>query len=135
MQKVLTIRKVQLDEIFKDCNINNPNEACGLLFGNDYSVETVKSIKNADSSPYTYLLDAREQLSAVREMREQGQELVGIYHSHIASEAYPSKTDVNLAYYPDAAYMIISLANDEPVCKAYNIINNEITEINLDIKN
>lgn len=131
MRKNLTISRSQIEQISNECKSDKPNEACGLLFGNDNTVSTVSSITNADASPYTYLLDAREQLKAVREMREQGQELIGIYHSHIASEAYPSKTDVKLAYYPDVAYMVVSLANEEPVIRAYNIIDGDITEIDL----
>lgn len=131
MRKNLTISRSQIEQISNECRSDKPNEACGLLFGNDNAVSTVRSITNADASPYTYLLDAREQLKAVREMRDQGQELIGIYHSHIASEAYPSKTDVKLAYYPDVAYMVVSLANEEPVIRAYNIIDNDITEIDI----
>lgn len=134
MKNSLKMGKTQLKQILEDCSNNKPNEACGLLFGIDGAVEAVRSIPNADASPYTYLLDAREQLKAVREMRELGQELIGIYHSHIASEAFPSKTDIKLAYYPEAAYVIVSLANDEPVTRAFNIVNDDIAEIDLVIE-
>lgn len=86
-----------------------PNECCGLLAGRGARVERVFRGQNADRSPYTYRLDPREQLGFFKEMDADGLELLGIYHSHTQSPAYPSRTDVAKAFYPDAVYVIVSL--------------------------
>jgi proteasome lid subunit RPN8/RPN11 len=86
-----------------------PNECCGLLAGRGARVERVFRGQNADRSPYTYRLDPQEQLRFFKEMDADGLELLGIYHSHTQSPAYPSRTDVAKALYPDAVYVIVSL--------------------------
>jgi proteasome lid subunit RPN8/RPN11 len=86
-----------------------PNECCGLLAGRGARVERVYAGQNADHSPYTYRLDPQEQLRLFRVIDAEGLELLGIYHSHTQSPAYPSRTDVAKAYYPDAVYVIVSL--------------------------
>jgi proteasome lid subunit RPN8/RPN11 len=66
----------------------------------------------------------------MNEMDDKGWDLVGIFHSHTFSEAYPSKTDVELAQYPDAAYLILSLADlDEPQLRAFSIRDGQVTEL------
>lgn len=106
-----------------------PHECCGLLAGRDGRVERVYRGTNIDHSPYTYLMDPNEQLAAFKDMDAAGLDLVAIYHSHAHTPAYPSRTDVAKAYYPDAAYMIISLANrDAPDIRAFRVVNGQITE-------
>lgn len=129
----LTIKKDDIDRIVSDCKRAVPNEACGLVFGNGGMVETICSIENAENSPNTYLLDVREQFDAIKHARQRGEEMLGIYHSHGKSEPYPSETDKRLAYYPDVAYIIVSLMEEEPVIKAYNIVDGEVTGISLEI--
>src|SRR4029453_6598739 len=90
-----------------------PNEACALLAGRDGSVERVYALPNAEASPTFYVVEPRAQLRAMTEMDDLGLDLVGIFHSHVATEAYPSRTDIELAAYPDAVYLILSLADQE----------------------
>lgn len=106
-----------------------PNECCGLLAGRNGRVERIYRGTNVDHSPYTYLMDPKEQLAAFKDMEAAGLDLVGIYHSHTHTAAYPSKTDVAKAFYPDALYVILSLARREaPEIRAFRLSDGEIVE-------
>ena len=131
---MLTIRKTDLDRIYHHCDREFPNEACGVLAGNEGKVEKVYSLKSETPSPQFYQIDSKEHFRVLREMREQGQELVGIYHSHPDVAAYPSGQDVELAYYTDAVYVIVSLQDRKnPVVRGFRIVTGSITEVPLDI--
>jgi proteasome lid subunit RPN8/RPN11 len=89
---------------------------------------------NADASPNTYRLDGKEQLRVFDELDERGWDLWAIYHSHTHSEAYPSETDVRLAFYPDARYLLLSLVDRaNPVLRSFWIVDGEVTEEELTI--
>ena len=89
---------------------------------------------NADASPVTYRLDGKEQLQVFDELDDQGWDLWAIYHSHTHSEAYPSETDIRLAFYPEARYILLSLADrEEPVIRSFWITDGEVTEEELTI--
>jgi proteasome lid subunit RPN8/RPN11 len=106
-----------------------PNECCGLIAAADGVPVKIFPMRNADASPVTYRLDGKEQLRVFDEMDEQGWDLWAIYHSHTHSEAYPSETDVKLAMYPDARYLVLSLANrDDPILRSFWIVDGQITE-------
>jgi [CysO sulfur-carrier protein]-S-L-cysteine hydrolase len=106
-----------------------PLEACGLLAGRDGTVEHFFPMANADRSHMTYRLDAKEQLDVFNQIEERGWELTGIYHSHTHTEAYPSETDRRLAFYPEARYVLVSLADrDHPILRAYRIVEGRIEE-------
>ncbi len=106
-----------------------PNEACALLAGRDGVVERVYALPNAEASPTFYVVEPKAQLRAMTEMDDLGLDLVGIFHSHVATEAYPSRTDVELAAYPEAAYLILSLADaEEPVLRAFRIRDGRVEE-------
>lgn len=111
-----------------------PNECCGLIAAEGDVPVKVFPMTNADASPVTYRLDGKEQLRVFDEMDEQGWDLWGIYHSHTHSEAYPSETDVKLAFYPDARYLVLSLADrGAPVLRSFLIADGEVTEEELTI--
>ena len=106
-----------------------PNEACALLAGRDGAAERVYALPNAEASPTFYVVEPKAQLRAMTEMDDLGLDLVGIFHSHVATEAYPSRTDVELAAYPDAAYLILSLADRAaPVLRAFRIRDGQVDE-------
>jgi [CysO sulfur-carrier protein]-S-L-cysteine hydrolase len=105
-----------------------PNEACGLIAGEAGVPVRLYRMRNADESPVTYRLDPKEQLEVFNEMDDRGWDLFAIYHSHTGSEAYPSPTDVRLALYPEASYLLLSLSDDEPVLRGFRILDGEITE-------
>ena len=106
-----------------------PHECCGLLAGRDGRAVRVYRGRNVDESPYTYRLDDRQLLQFLREMDQDGLDIVGIYHSHTASEATPSRTDVARAFYPEAVYVIISLQHPEhPVVRGFRIVDGTVAE-------
>jgi [CysO sulfur-carrier protein]-S-L-cysteine hydrolase len=111
-----------------------PNEACGLLAGRGGVPVRFLAMKNLDASPVSYRLDPKEQLRVFDDMDDAGLDLLGIFHTHTHSEAYPSETDTKLAFYPDAYYLVMSLSDREhPVLRAFRIVEGEITEEELTI--
>ena len=121
-----------------------PNEACGLLAGRDGRVKRFYPIANEDRSHLTYRLDGKQQLLAESEMDQKNWEVVGVFHSHTHTEAYPSQTDRKRAFWPDpetgmrvygeARYVIVSLRDQEPSMRAFWIEDAEsVTEEELKI--
>jgi len=101
-----------------------PNEACGILGGDlkKGAASEFFPMKNLDESSISYFMDPKEQLLIFKKMREMGIEMVGIFHSHVASEAYPSQKDVRLAFYPDVSYLIVCLSDmNQPVLRSFKI--------------
>ncbi len=127
---MLTITRADYDRVLKHCQDEYPNEACGILAGHNGIVEKVFSMANAEPSPSFYVMDPQEQFKVMKEMRQAGLTLVGIYHSHTGSQAYPSATDVSLAYYPEAVYLIITLTDrKKPASRGFTIIEGTIREV------
>jgi proteasome lid subunit RPN8/RPN11 len=120
---------VLVKEIAEQALREFPNESCGVIAAEAGIPVKVYAMANADASPVTYRLDGREQLRVFEELDERGWELWAIYHSHTHSEAYPSETDVRLAFYPEARYLVLSLLDrEEPVLRSFRIEDGEITE-------
>jgi proteasome lid subunit RPN8/RPN11 len=123
-----------IEEIVAHAREDLPNECCGMVGGSDGEARTVYRAENAEASPLRYSIDANEQFRLMRTIEDAGEELVGIYHSHTKSPAYPSQTDVNLAGWPDAVYLIASLADSEvPEVKGFWIRQQAIEETELDV--
>ena len=108
-----------------------PNEACGLIAGNSVNdiktIEKVYLLSNPDNNPEHFSIDPKEQLAAVKDMRANGIVPLGNFHSHPATPARPSEEDIRLSYDPKASYLILSLAEETPVLKAFGVINGEVT--------
>ena len=109
---MLYLSKENAKELAEHSERESPNEACGILAGKDGRVEKVYQMTNADKSPKTFLMDPKEQLNVMKDITDLGMKMVGIYHSHIETEAYPSAHDVELAFYPEASYIIILIKED-----------------------
>jgi len=125
----MLLPKRYADEIVKHARAEVPNECCGLLAGKNGTVLEVFRCESTEKSPYRYYLDPKDQIRVMREMDGKGWELVGIYHSHTHTEAYPSKTDVELAFYPEALYFIVSLQDrNAAVIRAFRITDGQIAE-------
>jgi proteasome lid subunit RPN8/RPN11 len=108
--------------MIEHCKKGYPNEACGFLGGSDGVAEKLYPLPNAAASPVYYRPGDKEMIAAVNDIDNQDKELVGIFHSHVASAPYPSPTDRREAHYPDAVYVIVSLKEmDAPVTKGYLI--------------
>ncbi len=116
------------DQIISQANAELPNECCGLIGGRDDVAQKLYPIANSDASPYRYNMDSKELLRAMREIDDNEWELMVIYHSHTHTDAYPSATDVSLAFYPDAHYLLVSLQNDDAVIRSFRIVDQKVTE-------
>jgi proteasome lid subunit RPN8/RPN11 len=126
---MFTIARQDYETLVAHARAEYPNEACALLGGRDSTVERVYALPNAEASPTFYMVEPNAQLHAMTEMDDLGLDLVGIFHSHTFTEAYPSRTDVELAAYEDAAYLILSLADpDAPVLRAFRIRQGKVSE-------
>jgi proteasome lid subunit RPN8/RPN11 len=110
-----------------------PEEACGLLAGKGHSILGVLPITNKLHSPVRYQMDPLEQLQAFRRIEDDGQELVGIYHSHPNGPDVPSATDIAEAFYPDAIYVIWYRLSNEWRCRGFMIWKNFVTEVGIQL--
>ncbi len=122
----------QWDEMVAHAREESPNECCGYVRAAEGVVEEVVRADNPRRSPYGFELDPKT-LLAVNRLDDEGYE-VGIYHSHPRSAAEPSQTDINLAHYPHWAYLIVSLAEAEPVIRAWRIADGRVEEEQLTVK-
>ena len=128
---MLELRRDLLDAIVAHARRDHPDEACGIVAGPVGSdrPERVVEMTNAERSPTFYRFDSQEQLRVWREMDDRDEEPVVIYHSHTATEAYPSRTDVSLAQEPDAHYLLVSTRADEEVeVRSFRIVDGEVSE-------
>jgi proteasome lid subunit RPN8/RPN11 len=117
---MVEIPRKLLSEMIAHAQEEAPAEACGILAGKSGRVLELFRTRNADRSPVSYRLDPEEQYRIFEDIEERGWELVGIYHSHPASPAIPSETDERQAGYPEASYVLISLAEpDAPQVRAF----------------
>ncbi len=127
---MIILSSLRKEEIVKQALSAGKREACGILAGKERKIEKIYPITNTSEFPETcYFMDTKEQLKVMKEIRKKGLEMTGIYHTHPASEAYPSAKDVELAFYPEAAYVIISLKDPmRPELRAFKIAGGKITE-------
>ena len=130
----MRIAQALVEEMVAHAREEAPNECCGMIGGSDGQARTVYRARNAEASPLRYSIDAKEQFELMRRIEEAGEELVAIYHSHTRSAAYPSQTDVNLAGWPDAVYLIVSLEDTgSPDVRGYWIREEEIGDAELTV--
>jgi len=124
MKANLVLRRAHLDEVLVHARQTSPSECCGLIGGNaNGSTQSIYPLTNvAPNTQVAYEAKPEELFAAQRAMRERGEILLAIYHSHPRADApTPSETDVRLAYYPTATYLIIGLGGLQPVINAFNI--------------
>jgi [CysO sulfur-carrier protein]-S-L-cysteine hydrolase len=128
---VLRIDRATYDQIVAHARRDHPDEACGVVAGpagTDRPVRFVPML-NAARSPTFYEFDSGDLLRLYREMDERDEEPVVIYHSHTATEAYPSRTDISLAQEPGAHYVLVSTREpDHTELRSYRIVDGEVTE-------
>ena len=104
----------------------SPLECCGILSGKEKTVEKAFQLKNTEESPVQYSMSPRDQLRIFEEMEKESMEMIAIYHSHPHTIPFPSETDVKLAFYPEISSVIISLKEEDPVVKAFQIAKEAI---------
>jgi proteasome lid subunit RPN8/RPN11 len=136
---VLTIDQATYDAIVAHAKRDHPDEACGIVAGPEGSdrPERLVEMVNAAGSPTFYEFDSTELLALYKQMWANDEEPVVVYHSHTATEAYPSRTDIGLASEPNAHYVLVSTRdcfdgggnNEGPVeFRSYRIVDGEVTE-------
>lgn len=133
---MVVIRADLVDAMVAHARRDHPDEACGVLAGPEGSDRPERHIPmvNAERSPTVYRFDSHEQLKVWRAMERVGDTAVVIYHSHTATAAYPSRTDVNLAAEPDAHYVLVStLDPDHHELRSYRIVDGTVAEEPVDI--
>ena len=136
----MRIRRDLIDEIVAHSREARPRdeqgeECCGLIGGADGEMTSVHRARNAAATWLRYEVHPSDQIRIMDRIEEDGEELVGIYHSHTKSPAFPSQTDVNLAAnWPDVLWLICSLEDwDEPAVRGFWIRGGEIEEEDLDV--
>lgn len=141
MAGVLKLRRAHVDAMIAHARADHPDEACGVIVGPAGSDDPVRlvSMLNADRSPTFFRFDPQEQLRLYREMDDRGEEIVVIYHSHTATDAYPSRTDISYAAEPQAHYVVLSTAEsgraEGPVTvRSYRILDGVVTEEDVHIQ-
>ncbi len=128
---MLTIPRDLHDQIVAHARADHPDEACGVLAGPAGTDRPARFIPmtNAERSPTFYRFDSAEQFRVWREMDDHDEEPVVIYHSHTATEAYPSRTDVSYASEPGAHYVLVSTRDqDQAEFRSYRIVDGVVTE-------
>ena len=150
---MIILKKADRDALIEHAIREFPDEACGILAGPPshspvcraglnlpYSntvlrrVTRIYEMTNTDKTAATFFMDAKEQFKVMKEIRNSGLEMVGIYHSHVASEGYPSSHDVEMAFYPEVSYVIVSLVDkDKPDIRSFKIKEGKIEEEELKI--
>ena len=121
---MITLTPAHVEEMYAHARAESPAECCGLIGGSDEGrAREIYRLRNVAADPLIGYEAAPEELfAAQRTIRDRGEQLLGIYHSHPrSSEPVPSETDVRLAYYPSAIYLIIGLAADVEILRAFRI--------------
>ena len=144
----LVLTREQYDVVVGHCLDGFPDEACGMLSGPlgtpDQSaragvaeptgvIGAVHPCRNADASARTYTVEPRDLLRAMRAAEDAGDEIVGVWHSHTHTDAYPSATDVRQAVDPAWLYAIVRLKYGTPVLRAYRIVDGTIAEVPVEL--
>jgi proteasome lid subunit RPN8/RPN11 len=128
---MLQLDRATYDAIVAHARADHPDEACGLVALRDGRPTRVIPMTNVERSPTFYVMDSQELFQAFKSMRDNGEddEEFVIYHSHTATEAYPSRTDVSIAAYPDAHYVLVSTRDPVEVeLRSYRIVDGVVTE-------
>jgi len=128
---MLTISRPLYEKIIEHARKDHPDEACGVIAGTEGSDVPARYIpmQNAARSPTFYEFDSGEYFRVWSEMDARDEEAVVIYHSHTATEAYPSRTDISYAGWPQAHYVLVSTRDEqETEFRSYRIIDGEVTE-------
>jgi [CysO sulfur-carrier protein]-S-L-cysteine hydrolase len=131
---MITIPRSIVDQIIHQALAELPNEACGLLAGQGNHAVRRFAMTNVDASPEHFSFDPAEQFAALRTARVDGLQLLANYHSHPVTPARPSPEDIRLAYDPTLLYLILSLAEAEPVLKAFRIISGVVSQTTIVIQ-
>jgi proteasome lid subunit RPN8/RPN11 len=127
------ISRQLLDELIAHAQAEAPNECVGMIASRNGEAVAVHRATNAAASPLRYEIEGREQYRIQTAIEDAGLDLGAIYHSHTRSAPEPSQTDINLAFYPDALYLIVGLKGEAPDVRAWRIADGQVSEAQLEV--
>jgi proteasome lid subunit RPN8/RPN11 len=134
VSNVLALTRANADEIIAHARDHAPRECCGIITGAGGEATHVRRLTNTEPGNTRYLFDDEEFFRVYWEAQAAGEDLTVVYHSHPATPAWPSPTDQAHATWPDAIYLICSLADpDSPVLRAFRLVDGTITEVDVTI--
>ena len=125
---MLELPRAMIDQVVAHARRDHPDEACGVIAGRGGAATRVVEMANAERSPTFYRFDAQEQLRVWREMDDADEVPFVIYHSHTATEAHPSRTDISLASEPEAHYLLVSTRSQDAEVRSFRIVDAAVTE-------
>jgi proteasome lid subunit RPN8/RPN11 len=124
-----------LDQIVAQARDEAPNECCGIIGTRDGAAVTVFPVRNAAGSPLRYEMDPKDQLRVFEALDDADLDVGAIYHSHTRSDPLPSQTDINLAFYPEAVYVILGVKDaDHDDVRAWRIVDGKVSETTLEVE-
>ncbi len=130
----MRISRQLLDEVIAHAREDAPNECCGMIASSDGEAVAIHRARNTAASPFKYEMDGMEQYRIQTAIEDAGFELGAIYHSHTRSAPEPSQTDINLAFYPEALYVIVGLKSPQPDVRAWRIVDGAVSEATLEVE-
>ncbi len=123
-----------VESIYAQAEEEAPVEACGYLAGKGEEVIKHYPMSNSDHSTEHFSLDPQEQFAVIKQVRAEGLDILGVYHSHPATPARPSEEDIRLAYDPEISYVIASLANNQKTIKSFKIKGGVVEQETLEVQ-
>jgi proteasome lid subunit RPN8/RPN11 len=130
----MRIARALLDEVIAHARAEAPNECVGVIAARNGEAVAVHRATNAAASPLRYEIDAKELFTLHEAIDAAGLDLGAIYHSHTRSAPEPSQTDINLAFYPEAVYIIVGLAGEDADVRAWRIVDGKVSETGLEVE-
>ena len=132
LMAAVQIKRQVLEAVVRHAQGESPRECCGLLMGEGEIVTHHRAMTNVLASHVQYAMEAQALFQFFKDLRAANQKHLGIYHSHPASEAYPSETDIRESFYPDCVYFIVSLRSPRsPQVRAFRIMSEAIEELEI----
>jgi proteasome lid subunit RPN8/RPN11 len=129
----MRIARRLFDELIAHARADAPNECCGMIASRNGEAVAVHRATNAAASPLRYVIDGKEQYEIQTAIEDAGLDLGAIYHSHTRSAPEPSETDINLAFYPDALYVIVGVNDEVPDVRAWRIVDGQVSPADLEV--
>ena len=131
----MRISRHLLDDVIAHARADAPNECVGMIASRDGEAVAVHRARNAAASPLRYEIEGKEQYRIQTAIEDAGLDLGAIYHSHTRSDPLPSQTDINLAFYPDAVYVIVGVKDPErDDVRAWRIVDGQVSEAPLEVE-
>lgn len=130
----MRIQRELFDQLIAHARRESPNECCGMIATRNGDAVRVYEAINSAASPLRYEVAPGDQYRIEMAIDDAGLELGAIYHSHTRSKPYPSQTDINLAFHPDALYVIVGIAGSEPEVRAFTIHDGKVVDAEFDVE-